>query len=138
MVVNAAGPWGAMLLDSRACVPRWPLLKAMNLVTSRPARKAALVGADARRACAGAAAMAGTNARRHERVADAAAARRSGRHDAAKWTRFLREVNETFPAFGLKPDEVTLVHRGIVPAAESGGRLSLLGHSRIIDHAQRG
>ena len=25
--------------------PRWPLLKAMNLVTSRPARKAALVGA---------------------------------------------------------------------------------------------
>src|SRR4030095_10657453 len=44
IVVNAAGPWAATLFDQSGA-PRWPLLKAMNLVTSRPARKAALVGA---------------------------------------------------------------------------------------------
>ena len=47
-------------------------------------------------------------------------------------------MNETFPALGLKADEVTLVHRGVVPAEIKNGRLSLLGHSRIIDHADAG
>ncbi len=47
---------------------------------------------------------------------------------------FVREINETFPAFGLKAGEITLVHRGIVPAVASAGRLTLLSHSRIIDH----
>ena len=51
---------------------------------------------------------------------------------------FLADINETFPALGLRADEVTLVHRGIVPAAAANGRLSLLGHSRIIDHAHDG
>ena len=45
MLVNAGGPWGATLFDRTGVRTGWPLLKAMNLVTSRPARKAALVGA---------------------------------------------------------------------------------------------
>ena len=69
VLVNAAGPWGAAILEAFGVRTRWTLLKAMNLVTSRPARKAALVGADARRPCAGAAAVARANARRHQRVA---------------------------------------------------------------------
>ncbi len=51
---------------------------------------------------------------------------------------FLADVNATFPALGLKADEITLVHRGIVPAAAANGQLSLLGQSRIIDHAKGG
>ena len=45
MLVNAGGPWAATLFDRSGGRTGWPLLKAMNLVTSRPARKAALVGA---------------------------------------------------------------------------------------------
>jgi glycerol-3-phosphate dehydrogenase len=51
---------------------------------------------------------------------------------------FLAEVNGTFPALHLQPEEVTLVHRGIVPAADTGGRLSLLAHSRLVDHTAHG
>jgi glycerol-3-phosphate dehydrogenase len=136
MVVNAAGPWAATLFDQSAA-PRWPLLKAMNLVTSRPARKAALVGAThAGRALVmlpwQGRTLVGTSESSDLRQPDDQEARR-GEVDA-----FLADVNETFPALGLKPEEVTLVHRGIVPAAEANGRISLLAHSRIIDHAEDG
>ena len=43
VIVNAAGPWAAQMLSGAGVETRWPLLKAMNSVTSRPARKAALV-----------------------------------------------------------------------------------------------
>ena len=106
----------------------------MNLVTSRPARKAALVAATR----AGRAlvllpwkgrTLVGTSESSDARQPDDQDAKR-GEVDA-----FLAEVNATFPALGLKADEMTLVHRGIVPAAAANGQLSLLGQSRIIDHA---
>jgi glycerol-3-phosphate dehydrogenase len=53
-------------------------------------------------------------------------------------SRFVAEANDTFPAFNLEMSEVTLVHRGIVPAAKQRGRLALLGHSKVIDHAADG
>jgi glycerol-3-phosphate dehydrogenase len=137
LVVNAAGPWGAVVL-SRAGVPgRWPLLKAMNLVTSRPAPRAAVVSATR----LGRALVllpwqgrlvVGTSESPDERMADDQAASR------AEMVAFIAEINETFPALELGPGEVTLVHRGVVPAIHAGGRLSLLGHSRIIDHAADG
>jgi len=139
MLVNAAGPWGATLLDRSGVGMRWPLLKAMNLVTSRPARRAALVGATR----SGRAlvllpwqgrTLVGTSESSEARQPDDQEARRD-EVDA-----FLADINETFPAFGLKPVEVTLVHRGIVPAAvaAANGQVSLVGHSRIIDHARDG
>jgi glycerol-3-phosphate dehydrogenase len=137
IVVNATGPWGAMLLEHSGVGTRWPLVKAMNLVTSRPARKTALVGGTR----AGRAlvllpwrgrTLVGTGESSDARQPDDQDARRD-EVDA-----FLADVNDTFPALGLKADEVTLVHRGIVPAAVANGRLSLLGQSRIIDHAQDG
>jgi glycerol-3-phosphate dehydrogenase len=109
----------------------------MNLVTSRPARKAALVGATR----AGRAlvllpwkgrTLVGTSESSDARQPDDQDARR-GEVDA-----FLADVNATFPALGLKADEITLVHRGIVPAAAANGQLSLLGQSRIIDHGRGG
>jgi len=137
VLVNASGPWGATWLDASGVRARWPLLKAMNLVTSRPARTTALVAPTR----AGRAlillpwqgrTLVGTSESADERQPDDQAAKRQ-EVDA-----FLAEINGAFPALGLKPQEVTLVHRGIVPAAITNGRLSLLGHSRIIDHAEAG
>jgi glycerol-3-phosphate dehydrogenase len=137
VVVNAAGPWAAALLDHSGVRPRWRLLKAMNLVTSRPAGQAAVVGTTP-----GGRALVllpwqgrmlvGTGESRDERRPDDQDAQR------AEVDRFLVEVSQTFPALGLKADEVTLVHRGVVPASRRNGRLSLLGHSRIFDHSDAG
>jgi len=137
ILVNAGGPWGATLFDRAGVRTSWPLLKAMNLVTSRPARKAALVGATR----AGRAlvllpwrgrTLVGTSESSDARQPDDQGARRE-EVDA-----FLADVNATFPALGLKAGELTLVHRGIVPAAVANGQLSLLGQSRIIDHGRSG
>ena len=137
VVVNAAGPWAASLLDASGVRARWPLLKAMNLVTSRPALPAALVAPTR----AGRAlillpwqgrTLVGTSESADERQPDD----QDAKHDEVEV--FLAEVNATFPALGLKAVEVTLVHRGVVPAAVVQGRLSLLGHSRIIDHSEAG
>jgi glycerol-3-phosphate dehydrogenase len=137
VVVNAAGPWGATLFKAPRANSGWPLLKAMNLVTSRPARTAALVAP-----MRGGRALVmlpwrgrtviGTSESREQRQADDQAARRS-EVDA-----FVDEINETFPDFRLGSPDITLVHRGIVPAVANGERLSLLGQSRIIDHAADG
>ena len=137
MVVNALGPWGATLLDRAGVPTRWPMLKAMNLVTSRAARQAALVapmrgGRSLVMLPWQGRTLIGTSESVDERQADDQAVKR-GEVDA-----FLGEINETFPALELKAGEIALVHRGIVPAVAGAGRLSLLGHSRIIDHSVDG
>jgi glycerol-3-phosphate dehydrogenase len=136
-VVNAGGPWASAFLRQAALPAKWPLLKAMNLVTSRPAPKAALVAATREgRALVllpwQGRVLVGTSESRDECAADDQQARRS------EMTAFLAEVNETFPALHLEAEEITLVHRGAVPATNSGGRLALLGRSRIIDHGPEG
>ena len=137
MVVIAAGPWTSAVLSQFAIQRSWPMLKAMNLVTSRPAREAALVSA----AKSGRAlvllpwqgrTLVGTSESADEHAADDQAAR------ANEVAAFLAEVNDTFGGLHLGANEVTLVHRGVVPAARRDGRLGLLGHSQIIDHAGDG
>jgi glycerol-3-phosphate dehydrogenase len=137
VVVNAGGPWGSYVLARTGVPGRWPLLKAMNLVTLRPARKAAVVG----RTTGGRAlvllpwqgrTLVGTSESSGERAPDDQDVRQG------EVLAFLAEVNEAFPALNLQFDEVTLVHRGIVPAVTTGNRLSLLGRSRVIDHADYG
>ena len=137
LLVNASGPWSAALLNRFCVTARWPLLKAMNLVTSRPARKAALVAPTR-----GGRALVmlpwqgrtviGTSESAEERLPDDQEATRS------EVAAFLGEINDTFPALGLKDREITLVHRGVVPASAVSGRLALAGHSRIIDHGAEG
>ena len=114
VVVNAAGPWGSIVLTKTGVPGRWPLLKAMNLVTSRPARKAAVVAATR----TGRAlvllpwqgrTLVGTSESSDERQPDDQEAHRG------EMLPFLADVNDTFPALHLQPEEVTLVHRGIVP-----------------------
>jgi glycerol-3-phosphate dehydrogenase len=133
VVVNAAGPWAAGLLAKAGISRVWPMLKAMNLVTSRPARKAALVAATA----SGRAlillpwqgrTLVGTSESLDEHQADDQDARRS------EVLAFLGEIKGAFPGLDLDATEITLVHRGIVPAAVRNGRLTLLSRSAVIDH----
>jgi glycerol-3-phosphate dehydrogenase len=49
---------------------------------------------------------------------------------------FVREITAAFPAFPLKRDDVTMVHRGVVPAvANEQGGVRLEGHQLVRDHA---
>jgi len=137
VVLNAAGPWALDVLGRTAMPGRWPQLKAMNLVTCRLAPRAALVASTR-----GGRALVllpwqgrtliGTGESRGERSPEE---QQAGREEMLA---FLTEVNDTFPTLNLEPDEVTLVHRGIVPAVNDSRGLSLRPHSSIVDHASYG
>jgi glycerol-3-phosphate dehydrogenase len=49
---------------------------------------------------------------------------------------FIRELNEAFPSLDLTASDVTLIHRGLVPAVDRGGVIMLDGNDRVIDHAR--
>jgi len=51
---------------------------------------------------------------------------------------FVGELNHAFPALDLTFADITLVHRGVVPAAVRGGKAGLEGHDQIRDHAAEG
>jgi glycerol-3-phosphate dehydrogenase len=56
--------------------------------------------------------------------------------NAADVASFIADLNYAFPSLDLTAADVTLVHRGIVPAAQhAGGRVSLEGHEFVRDHA---
>ena len=137
MLVNAAGPWAATVFDGTGVRPRWPLAEGDEPGDVASCAQGRARRSHARRARARDAAVEGANACRHQRVTRRAAAGRSDR-SREEVNAFLADINETFPALGLRPDEVTLVHRGIVPAAAANGRMSLLAQSRIIDHGDAG
>jgi glycerol-3-phosphate dehydrogenase len=51
---------------------------------------------------------------------------------------FITELNQAFPALDLTMADITLVHRGVVPAAVHGNRVALEGHEQVRDHATDG
>src|SRR5262249_15112585 len=51
---------------------------------------------------------------------------------------FLTELNQAFPALDLTLQDVTLVHRGVVPAAVHGDTVTLEGHEQVRDHGADG
>jgi glycerol-3-phosphate dehydrogenase len=138
VTVNAAGaacrPW----MERFGARPPFPLLKAMNLVTSRPAGPVAL--------------SAPTSGGRlllimpwHGRMlvgtshSDQPAEPDDTRVFLGELRSFVDEVNSAFPALALSENEVTLVHRGVVPAVrDRHGALGLMGHHRIHDHGPDG
>jgi glycerol-3-phosphate dehydrogenase len=54
--------------------------------------------------------------------------------------RFMEEVRSARPALGLQPDDVVLVHGGLLPVARpsQGGKIHLLRHHWIVDHSAEG
>jgi glycerol-3-phosphate dehydrogenase len=62
---------------------------------------------------------------------------------AAEIDAFIADANAAFPALKLTRDEVTLVHRGLVPASAPGGAttgrpVQLLTTPRLLDHKADG
>ncbi len=110
VMINAAGAAAGDVMKMFGVARDVPLIKAMNLVTSKPASDMALA------APSGEGRML-TLVPWHERAADA---------------------NAAFPALNLTRGDVTLVHRGLVPGHLAQGRMELLGASEIRDHARDG
>ena len=138
LVVNAAGARAGEVMRQLGVTREFPLVKAMNLVTSKAAADIALAapGPAGRMltlvpwrgiAIVGTGQSAATVS-----LADAAVTPREVEG-------FVAQANHAFPALGLKPADVTLVHSSLVPAAAgSHGGFDLLPASRIVDHAPDG
>ena len=137
LTINATGGRVDGLLKPLGISTGIPMLKAMNLVTRRDAGDEALGGRTAsgrnlflvpwrERALFGTWESAGT--------CDPDDTGVSEREIAA----FIAELNQAFPALDLSMADVTLVHRGVVPAAVHGDRVALEGHEQVRDHAAQG
>jgi glycerol-3-phosphate dehydrogenase len=129
MVVNAAGPW-ADALDAKAIAGRapLPLLRARNLVLRLRAELPFAVGSRSGgrflflvpwqgRALVGTA----------YEAADAA---------ASDPRLFLEDAARAFPWAGIQPDDLLLVHEGLVPGERDASGLYTRG--RIVDHEAAG
>jgi glycerol-3-phosphate dehydrogenase len=138
VTVNATGAAADRIPESMGIHRPHPLLRAMNLVTRRPACDAALAGLTASgrylfmvpwqgRALFG--------TWESERPVSPDAARIVPDEVAA----FIAALNRGFEGLDLREDDVTLVHHGLVPAvATSSGRMVLAGSERVQDHAGEG
>ena len=137
VTVNATGAALDRLLEPIGAATRTPMIKTMNLVTRRDAGEESLGG----RSPSGRylfmvpwreRALFGTW--EAGRVSDACDTAVSDSEVAA----FVGELNHAFPALDLTFADITLVHRGVVPAAVRRGRAGLEGHDQIRDHAAEG
>ena len=136
--VNAAGARGGEIMDAFGVKRDWPLLKAMNLVTSKRASDIALAAA----APSGkmltlvpwhGRALIGTSQSRAFVQPDALTV------SAAEVQTFIDEANAAFPALKLSRADVTLVHRGAVPAiAGRNGQPDLKPEPEIVNHSSEG
>jgi glycerol-3-phosphate dehydrogenase len=137
LTVNATGGRVDSLLKPLGITTGIPMLKAMNLVTRRDAGDEALGG----RSSSGRnlflvpwreRALFGTweSSRTCDPDDDGASER-----DVSA---FVAELNQAFPALDLTLADITLVHRGVVPATVQGDRVGLEGHEQIRDHAAQG
>ena len=138
VTVNAAGAHTRPFMQAFGATASYPLLKAMNVVTTRPAGPMG-IGAP-------------TSGGRlllimpwHGRMligtshSDVAAQPDDSSVSAVELEAFVAEINSAFPALQLSAAEVALVHRGVVPAeADRHGVLGLMGHHRVHDHASDG
>ena len=138
LTVNAAGASIDGLLAPLGISANVPLLKAMNLVTSRDAGEEAIAG----RSASG----------RHLFLVPWRGRALFGTWESAEPCQpgdtnvsaqeigaFIVELNQAFAGLDLTPADVTMVHRGLVPAARTAdGTLTLEKHEQIRDHASQG
>ena len=138
VTVNAAGAHTRPFMRAFGTEADYPLLKAMNVVTTRPAgpmgmgaptsggRLLLIMPWRGRM-------LIGTSHSDDAVQPDDAAV------SPAELAGFIAEINSAFPALKLTAADVALVHRGVVPAeANRHGVLGLMGHHRIHDHSRDG
>ena len=138
LTINAAGGAVDRLLGASGLKAGVPMLKAMNLVTTRKAPDLAVGG----RGPSGRTlfmvpwkerALFGTWESPRPCAPDDTSI------DAHEVQAFIDEINYAFPSVTLTAQDVTLVHRGVVPAVvRADGRAVLEGHEQVRDHADRG
>jgi glycerol-3-phosphate dehydrogenase len=138
VVLNCAGPWVGPIMREFGVRQARPLQKAMNIVT---ARKLTTIGLASRTPSGRAlfmvpwraGALLGTwHSSRPAPGVDADITER-------ELEIFVDECNRVFPSIRLSPDDVTLVHRGLVPAApQPGGMVIQKKEAEIRDHAADG
>lgn len=138
LTLTALGPWTSPLLATGGVRREQALLKAMNVVTRRPMGEVAWAATTAGGRALIAApwqgrALIGTS--ESDRPCEPGEARVT----EVELSAFLADIGQAFPGLRITADEVTLVHRGIVPAtARSDGRVALSGRPAITDHAADG
>lgn len=140
-VLNCAGPWAGELLAALApqaaeSVSK-PLSKAMNLVTKRPLVETHAIGGPAAGRLLFIApwrghAIVGTS---HDPFHGPVGTFTIGSADVV---RFLDEIHEAFPGADLQLADISLVHRGLLPATNENGTTTLLKTSRIRNHEPDG
>lgn len=138
VVVAAAGAACGLWMEKFGGHADFPLIKATNVVTSRPAGPLG-IGAPTSggrllliQPWKGKA-LIGTS--HSESPVDPGDAHVSDGELAA----FVDEINSAFPALRLTTADVTVVHRGVVPSERSrNGTLGLMGHHRVHDHKRDG
>jgi glycerol-3-phosphate dehydrogenase len=139
VIVNAAGASAGSVASMLGVSRPFPVVKAMNLVTSKRAADMALAaaGPDGRMLTLvpwRGRAIVGTS-----QSAQAVAAPTGDRVERTEVDAFIQHANHAFPALGLTASDVTLVHRGWVPALAAAERgAALLPESRILDHKSDG
>jgi glycerol-3-phosphate dehydrogenase len=135
VTVNAAGA-GVNSWPDVAGRPSVPLMKAMNLVTRREAGYVAVGGR-----CASGRNLFLVPWKNRALFGTWESNQLSGEHDTtvprvtdAEVAAFIDEINQAFPSMKLTLSDVTLVHRGLVPAATpASGNAELERHERIHD-----
>ncbi len=138
LTINAAGSHAGAIMAMIGVNRPLPLLKAMNLVTSRPAGEIALA------APGPAGRMLTLVPWRGRSIVGTSQSRgfvEPGETSVStsEVEAFIGEANHAFPALALGLADVTLVHRGIVPAVAGGHRTAELKPVPVIlDHAGDG
>ena len=134
LTLNAAGAGAGRVMASFGVRQPFPLLKAMNIVTTRPAPPVAIAapGPEDRLLVA-------LPWRERLLIGTAHGRELCGPEDrsvtAAELESFVRDANAAFPWLHLTAADVSLVHRGVVPARVQPGRPpALLEHGSVRDH----
>lgn len=144
VTINCAGAAVNRVMAMFGITREVPLARAMNLVTSKPASDMALAAPAFAEASAGRPGRAPmlTLVPWHGRALIGTALSSDFKQPTdlavtgADVEAFIADANAAFPALKLTRADVTLVHRGIVPAQRgNGGRPELLGAAQIFDHA---
>ncbi len=138
VIINAAGAGTADVARMFGVSRPFPLVKAMNLVFKKRAADMALAapGPDGRMLTLvpwRGHAIVGTS-----QSPQAVTTVPDDRVEPAEIDAFVEQANYAFPALGLVRGDITLVHRGWVPAAAASGGAALLPESRVLDHAAEG
>lgn len=138
MTLNAAGSGAGRVMRLFDVDRPFPLLKAMNLVTSKPVSDIALAApTPAGRMLTlvpwyGRGIVGTAQTPRPVDTLDTSVT-------AAEVDAFVADANGAFPALTLRAADVTLVHRGLVPAAvRKDGTADLLAAPMVLDHAKDG